>query len=376
MSASRRLASLAAAVSLVLTPSAAFAAAPTNDDRTGPTEVTELPFTTTQDTSEATGHASDPRGCYSRPDRTVWYRYTAAESGRLVASTAGSTYGTQVEVLERSGPSLTSIACDQDTHPNTPGVAVGFPVTAGRTYLFAVGQPEYSNQPKSWDLTFSLRSQPVVEVTLDRGAFITKRTGAVTLTGTATCSENVSVSISPTLRQGTRNAAFGYVQSYLDCTPTPQLFNLSVPQTSSRTFAAGAANLTASIDVPGEAYNQQVEQAASLTMCTLVGTVADDTLSGTADADRICGLHGDDVIRSGGGNDVVFGGAGRDEIRLGGGNDWAGGGDGADVIVGQGGNDTLLGGDGRDRLVGGKGYDRCTGGKSRDRFRGCEVRTQ
>lgn len=63
---------------------------PANDNRAGVTEITALPYSATQDTQGATGEASDPRGCYSpQPDRTVWYRYTAAQDGRLVASTAG-----------------------------------------------------------------------------------------------------------------------------------------------------------------------------------------------------------------------------------------------------------------------------------------------
>lgn len=377
MPAIRRLAGLAIFIILASLPTAALAAAPTNDSRSDATDITALPYSTEQNTQDATGEAGDPRGCYSQPDHTVWYRYTAAEDGRLVASTAGSSYATQVEVLERSGPSLTSIACSYDTRPSHPGVAVAFPVRSGRTYLFAVGKPEYTDPAKTWELHFSLRTQPVVDVTFDRAAFVDRQTGTVTLTGSAKCSENVSVSVSPSLRQGSRSAAYTQAQSYLDCLPTSQLFNLRLPASTSQTsFTAGTAGLSASVDVPGEAYSQQVDQELSLTVCTLIGTVGDDTLTGTTGADRICGLQGSDAISAGPGNDVVFGGAGQDLIRLGGGNDWAAGGDGRDRIVGQGGNDVLMGGGGRDRLVGGKGYDRCTGGKARDALRGCEVRRQ
>lgn len=372
MPAIRRLTGIAVFIILASLPAAALAAAPSNDTRSGATDITVLPFSTSQDTSDATSEASDPRGCYGQAGRTVWYRYTAQADGRLVASTAGSGYSTQIEVLERSGPSLTSLACRYDDRPNNPGIAVSFPVVSGRTYLFVVGRPEYGNQSEDYSLKFSLRSQPTVDVTFDRSAFVNRGTGAVTLTGTATCSDDVSVSVTPQVRQA--RSAYAYAQSYLECTPTPQLFNLRVPNESQTSFSAGKARLVGAIEVPGEDYRQQLDQEASLTVCTLIGTVGDDELTGTSAADRICGLQGDDVIGARGGNDVVFGGPGRDELRLGGGNDWAAGGEGGDFIAGQRGNDTLLGGAQPDKLVGGKGYDRCTGGNGRDAFRSCEAR--
>lgn len=374
MPAIRRFAGLAIFIIIAALPTAAFAAAPSNDTRSGAAEIDALPYSTTQNTADASADASDPRGCYSQAGNTVWYRYTAQADGRLVASTAGSGYSTQIEVLERSGPSLTSLACRYDDRPNNPGVAVAFPVVSGRTYLFVVGRPEYGNHSEDWTLKFSLRSQPTVDVRFDRSAFVDRGTGAVTLTGTATCSADTSVSVTPSLRQGSRSSAYASAQSYLECTPTPQLFNLRVPKHSQTSFGAGKARLVGAIEVPGEDYRQEVDQEASLTVCTLIGTVGDDELTGTSGADRICALHGDDMITARGGNDVVFGGPGRDEIRLGGGNDWAAGGEGGDFIAGQRGNDTLLGGAHRDKLVGGKGYDRCTGGKGRDAFRSCEAR--
>lgn len=374
MSRNRRIAGLAAVLILTLIPSAAFAAAPSNDTRSGATEIDALPYSVTQDVADATAEASDPRGCYGQPHNTVWFTHTAAVDGRLVASTAGSSYPTQIEVLEQSRSSLTSVACEHDDRPDR-GVSLAFPVTAGRTYVVIVGRPEYTSPSGTWDLQFSLRAQPVIEVTLDRGVFSNRGDRTVTLTGTAKCSENVSVRFDPTLRQqGAKHYTFAHGQSYVACTPDPQPFDIRVRMTTEADFRAGRAQLIGTISAPGEAYSKQVHQEASVTICTIVGTVGDDELTGTSGADRICGLHGHDVIAARGGNDVVFGGPGRDEIRLGGGNDWAAGGEGADLIGGQRGSDTLLGGAHRDKLVGGKGYDRCTGGKGRDAFRSCEAR--
>jgi len=73
-----------------------------------------------------------------------------------------------------------------------------------------------------------------------------------------------------------------------------------------------------------------VQTAAMVHSCRIVGTWANDTLRGTAQADSICtfpgadridGLAGNDLIRSGNGDDTVTGGRGRDTIDAAGGRD-------------------------------------------------------
>lgn len=75
----------------------------------------------------------------------------------------------------------------------------------------------------------------------------------------------------------------------------------------------------------------------------------DDTLSGSAAADRMYGLGGNDRLSGAGGKDVLAGG---------GGNDGLDGGAGNDRLSGQAGDDTLHGGAGADLLTGGTGADR------------------
>jgi glucose/arabinose dehydrogenase len=73
--------------------------------------------------------------------------------------------------------------------------------------------------------------------------------------------------------------------------------------------------------------------------CTITGTTAGETLTGTSGADVIC---------AGAGNDTVSGAAGEDEIR---------GGSGDDTLAGQGNGDKVIGGPGSDNLSGGGGDD-------------------
>jgi len=75
-----------------------------------------------------------------------------------------------------------------------------------------------------------------------------------------------------------------------------------------------------------------------------------DTLSGTANSDRIRGGVGDDVIKAGQADDSISGE------------------DGNDRLWGSSGNDSLSGGANDDRLYGGWGNDNLRGGSGRDVF--------
>ena len=98
-------------------------------------------------------------------------------------------------------------------------------------------------------------------------------------------------------------------------------------------------------------------------------TDGDDTLTGDALANAICGLLGNDTISGLAGNDRLFGDScgarapagGRDTLR---------GGNGDDRLYGGAGNDALDGGAGRDSLDGGAGNDRLTGGRDPNAIKG------
>jgi Tol biopolymer transport system component len=97
-------------------------------------------------------------------------------------------------------------------------------------------------------------------------------------------------------------------------------------------------------------------------LCTVTGTLGDNTLQGTGGPDLLCGLGGNDTLSGLGGDDLVFGGDGNDTIR---------GGDGWDVLAGGAGDDIAFGGaapdligmrdgvSGNDTIDGSAGKDAC-----------------
>ena len=111
----------------------------------------------------------------------------------------------------------------------------------------------------------------------------------------------------------------------------------------------------------------------SVTACTILGTDANDKLTGTNGADVICSLGGNDTVSANGGNDIVVSGTGADTVNGGHGNDIVFGVAGADDLQGIHGDDQLRGGAGFDRLNGGQGTDRCTVDEDGGTRKDCET---
>lgn len=92
---------------------------------------------------------------------------------------------------------------------------------------------------------------------------------------------------------------------------------------------------------------------------SLTGTAQGERMFGGNSGDTVCGLGGPDTLDGGNGTDSLCGGDGKDKLLGGNGSDWldAGAGD-----------DRLEGGNSPDTLAGGTGADTITGGSSPDRF--------
>ena len=102
----------------------------------------------------------------------------------------------------------------------------------------------------------------------------------------------------------------------------------------------------------------------------LVGTGADDVLTGGVDAEQFNGRGGADLILAGRGDDVLRGGGGGDVLRGEGGEDVLRGHAGDDELFGQAGADQLKGNAGADFLAGGGGSDELRGSAGDDVLRG------
>ncbi|WP_024671377.1 calcium-binding protein, partial [Pseudomonas tremae] len=104
----------------------------------------------------------------------------------------------------------------------------------------------------------------------------------------------------------------------------------------------------------GTTWNQ-----TQITAALLIGTAADDAITGYGSDDQISGFAGNDTLSGRGGNDTLNGGDGKDTLY---------GEEGDDALYGGAGNDSLSGGDGNDVLDGGLGNDSLDGGRGSDTY--------
>ena len=101
---------------------------------------------------------------------------------------------------------------------------------------------------------------------------------------------------------------------------------------------------------------------------TLRGGTDADNLYGDADDDILLGDSGSDIVAGGTGNDQLFGNLDNDILYGNRGNDLLNGNEGHDLLLGGKGNDLLFGEAGNDTLSGDRGFDILTGGTGRDVF--------
>ncbi len=140
---------------------------PAFDDRATPKVIDSLTYRDPSDpetsvsTRCATVAADDPAlTCGVQPgwkgNNTVWYRYTASETGQLQASCVGSNYSIILVAWHDNQGALESVACDygwSDQHP-----IISFTATAGESYFFEVAS---SNLGGGDNLVFELKSLEV-----------------------------------------------------------------------------------------------------------------------------------------------------------------------------------------------------------------------
>lgn len=155
---------------------------PPNDKPTAPTVIPQLPFSVTQDTTLATFDGGQAlAGCYSKfgvgPE--VFFRWTAARTD-LVELRATAEYEVHVSAvaLVDGVPGTDPTTCDEP-----------LAATAGTSYLIAVwGISEDLLQAGTVTFTADyVPPAPTVSITVDPTGVVAKKSGVVTLTGTASC---------------------------------------------------------------------------------------------------------------------------------------------------------------------------------------------
>ena len=162
-----------------------------NDDITSPTVIDSLPYSDTIDTTGATIGTTDPGYCFDsafgQDPASVWYAYTATETGSLLATTFDSDYDTTLYVGTADGAGgIDVIGCSDDTRSLQS--AVRFDAFAGETYLFAASASPFGGSTGG-NLVFSLEVGPpaqAVELHVDAVGSFTGY-GTATIRGSVSC---------------------------------------------------------------------------------------------------------------------------------------------------------------------------------------------
>jgi hypothetical protein len=320
-------------------------APPVNDDFDHPATVGALPFTATQDTSEASTTSDDP-DCI-RKLRTVWYTFSPSKedlskSNVVALSTAGSDYAATVSVYTGQRDDLTQVACG--------GGQTRFTADAGRSYFVMVG----SRTIDGGNMKLTIRDVPPppppanLQLKVNRTGFESVLTGDAAVQGTIACSKETRVTVGLTLRQ--RGARADSSDRFV-CKDKKIEWSVS----ASGNFKSGEAAARVTLYPSDGGPNKKFEGTVRLVDCTLIGTAGRDKLAGLSKDDILCGLAGNDHLIGRGGDDKLRGGGGKDRLD---------GGPGDDFLQGSGQADVLLGGPDTDTCF--------PGGDKGDKVKGCE----
>ena len=135
MMAGRRVSVAMLAATLVGMVAAPAFAQPLNDNFSDAAVIGSLPFTDSQDTTDATTEAGEPDECGVGIGATVWYVYTPVEDQTIVANTFGSSHDTVLAVFEENQAS--PLVCNDDHFDLRSRVQ--FDAIAGTNYFLQAG---------------------------------------------------------------------------------------------------------------------------------------------------------------------------------------------------------------------------------------------
>jgi hypothetical protein len=226
------VATLAAACSF---PGIAAAAPPSNDTFSGATVISSLPYTTTEDTAQATLDAVDTaagNACNAgglQFSNGVWFAYTPSTDQSLELDLSGSSYPTADAVVTGSPASFSAVSCSLATQSSVQ-------VNAGTTYYIDV--VEFGGG-SGGTLNVSLKalSSPVVQLAVNPAGTFDQSSGTATATGTITCASGVFAFLEGNLSTQAhgRNAGisgFGMPASGVACDGSPHTWSFTTAPSS------------------------------------------------------------------------------------------------------------------------------------------------
>jgi len=183
--------------SILVTQFFVFPPPPPNDELTGATVIPSIPFTVSQAAGNATNAPDDP-ACGG--NQSVWFSFTPTQNMRIEANTFGSNYDTVLGVYTGMPGALTQIGCNDDDNVTVQS-RVRFDAVAGITYFFMVSAFFTQN---AGDLTFNLLQAPP-QLTITPSVFkfgsVDPLTGNASISGSISCSEPTTVTISGFVKQ-------------------------------------------------------------------------------------------------------------------------------------------------------------------------------
>ena len=136
---------IAAFVAPIMSADPAYAAVPANDSASTPETIASLPYSFTEDTTEATSDPLGEGGC--APNNSVWFSYTPVTNQVVQAST--DVLWASIGIYAMPG---VQVACG---HVMFGGVSAQ--LVAGRSYLFQVGSSFFAS---GGQVTFSVSALP------------------------------------------------------------------------------------------------------------------------------------------------------------------------------------------------------------------------
>jgi hypothetical protein len=225
---------------------------PPNDDFNSPTVIPSMPFSTSQNVTNATTASDDPF-CVGRT-QTVWFSFTPTVNMRLEANTFGSNYDTTLSVYTGARGALNQLACNDDSNGSLQS-RVQFDAVAGTTYFFMVSS--FSFFPvSSANLTFNLVPAPPplsIAPSVTQFGSVDPTTGAATISGFVSCTQPAFVTISGQLKQSHGGTPLsGFFSVFVPCNgTTPWSANIQTTVAlfhgrSAALFTGGKADVTGS----------------------------------------------------------------------------------------------------------------------------------
>jgi secreted trypsin-like serine protease len=323
---------------------------PAHDQFASPKTITGATGKDFSNNNRSTGEPGEPNHG-SIPDRSVWYSWTAPETGTASFNTRQSNFDTVVAAYTGTTIlGLTQLASN-DQFNGTNQSKITFPVTAGTTYRIAVdgfgattgdiGLQWTINAPANDNFASPMVVSGPTGDTPGTTVRSTGEPGELDFHGGAAADNSVWYSWTPPIGgpavMRLHNVAGGLLPGFEIYTGTSLGALTTVGQGATQASFTAVASTTYRIAVDGNGGS-----TGTFLLEWLVGTPTCNGLDATIIGSGVInGTSGNDVIVGSAGNDTINGGGGNDIICALGGNDGISGGPGADVARGGPGNDTF-----------------------------------